>query len=113
MQAKVSRIKTRIYEQCYRVDEATGEKLEYRRVVQHAEYAVIAGERIYARLKRNNGHWVVVTRADDKKFGLPISPVNVRSFQEAKNWALRKWGGGVQTKCHKSKTKANRTEVEK
>jgi hypothetical protein len=90
--ARLTRIKNRCYATRYRVDDETGERYEIRRVRSHAEYAVVTGQKVHARLKRNNGHWVAVERGDDKKFGMVVSPLNIRSWRQVREWALERWG---------------------
>jgi len=91
--AKIIRIKNRAYKPGYYVDDETGERVDVPRRIADAEYAVITGHQIHARLKCNSGKWVAVERGDDTTFGLVVSPLNLTKWRALRKWALRKWGG--------------------
>lgn len=61
MSVRIKRIRNRVYEPGYYVDEETGERCDVRRLKANAEYAVVRRDEnhgraeILARLKRNNG----------------------------------------------------------
>jgi hypothetical protein len=93
MRTRLTRIKNRVYETASKRDDDTGEEYEHRHVKSQAEYAVINGQKVLARLKLNNGQWVAVERGDDRKFGLVVSPLNIRGWRDLRRWALKKWGG--------------------
>jgi hypothetical protein len=74
---KVSRVKNRVYNDG--------------RVVAHAEYAVIVNGESVARITRNCGSWFCCERRDDQRFGLPVSPMNLKSFRAVKHWASERF----------------------
>jgi hypothetical protein len=94
MSVRITRIKNRSYVDGYYVDEGTGERCDVKRVKSHAEYAVVKGQQVFARLMRSNDQWVAIERQDETKFGMVVSPMNVRSWRALRAWALKKWGGG-------------------
>jgi hypothetical protein len=63
------------------------------RLVSHAEYAVVDGDRQLARLVLNRRAWVAVEASDGNGFGKPVSPMNLTLFRDVRKWALEKWGG--------------------
>lgn len=90
MPPRITKIKERVYETVYRVEE-TGESRDVRRVRRHAEYAIIDGVKVKGVMRRNNNKWVVFACDDEKRFGLAISPVNLTSWRDVRKWALRRW----------------------
>ena len=75
---KVVRVRARVYKD--------------RRIVSHAEYAIIDGDRTLVYLIFNRNAWVAVQRTTPTSFGNPISPINLCRLRDVKNWALEKWG---------------------
>lgn len=80
---KVCRVRNRVYENGSRS-----------RVKVHAEYGVIDGQQVVARIKRNGNSWVAFERSDEQRLGLPVSPMNLRLLRDLKSWALERWGNG-------------------
>lgn len=91
MPLRITKIKARVYETAYLVDEETGESRDVRRVKRHAEYAIIDGVKIKGVMRKNNYKWIVFARDSEERFGLAISPINLTSWRDVRRWALRKW----------------------
>jgi hypothetical protein len=90
---KIIRIKNRSYRPGTYRDETTGESCDVQRITSHAEYAVVTGQTIHAKLKRNGSKWFAVAGCEGEKFGAVCSPMNVTSWRALRLWALKKWGG--------------------
>jgi len=59
---------------------------------RHAEYAIVDGTEARARIRcvgRNK--WVVFEGADERRFGVPVSPINVVLLRELKEWAMQRY----------------------
>lgn len=88
---RVIRIKNRVYSQLDADDHIHAR----RRVKSHAEYAVIHGRQIFARIRCvSRNKWVVLERADEQRFGLAVSPLNMISLRDVKQWAIAKYAKG-------------------
>lgn len=74
---QVMRVKNRVYNEG--------------RLVSHAEYAVVDGEHVLARLVFNRRSWVAVECGSSIGFGKPVSPMNLVLLRDVKRWALEKW----------------------
>lgn len=76
---KISRVRNRVYQG------------DSRRVKRNAEYAIVVEDETVAHLIKVNG-WIVVEGHTDSKFGLPVSPLNLRLIRELRKWAAeRQW----------------------
>jgi len=76
---KVTRVKNRVYD-------GGG------RIKSHAEYAIAVDGATVAHVIKVNSCWIVVEGHSDTRFGLIISPLNLRLIKDLKPWAIKKWG---------------------
>jgi predicted type IV restriction endonuclease len=72
-----------------------GAHIPVRSVKAHAEYAVVEGANIFARIVFNRGAWIVVERSDEKSFGKPVSPLNLKLLRDVKEWAIERYATTV------------------
>ena len=62
-----------------------------RRVKTHAEYGLLDGDRLLARIIRNGKKWIALQVSEDNQFGRPVSPINYVLLRDVKEWALKRW----------------------
>ncbi len=87
---KISRVKNRTY---------VGDS---RRVKTHEEYAVMINDETVAHIIDGNGKtWVIVEGHTDNKFGLVVSPMNLRLIKQLGKWAQEKWATDEQSQNRK------------
>jgi hypothetical protein len=80
---KFTRLKNRAYR-----DHAM---LDRRVVVTHAEYGLVDGDRLLARIIRNGNKWIALQVSEANQFGRPVSPINYVLLRDVKEWALERF----------------------
>ncbi len=83
---KFARLKNRVYS-----DE---------RLRTHAEYGVVDGDRLLARIVRNGGKWIALQVSSENQFGRPVSPINYILLRDVKEWALEKFSRAEDRRNH-------------
>jgi len=78
---KFARLKNRVYHD----GEGT---LQLR---SHAEYGILDGATVLARIVRNGSKWIALQITEDNKFGKPVSPMNYVLLRDVKEWALERF----------------------
>lgn len=85
---RVIRIKPRVWENAFTP----------RRVLSWAEYAVITGNTLHAKIVRNGRAWYVVETNNPDRFGLPVSPANLTRLEDVKQWAIERYAKRTRSK---------------
>ncbi len=60
-------------------------------VSSHAEYGILDGTTVRARIVRNGSKWIALQITEDNKFGKPVSPMNYVLLRDVKEWALERF----------------------
>ena len=60
-------------------------------VRSHAEYGIIDGANLVARIVRNGSKWIALQITEDNQFGKPVSPMNYVLLRDVKEWALERF----------------------
>jgi hypothetical protein len=64
--------------------------LDRRVVVTHAEYGIVDGDQVLARIVRNGNKWIAL-QVTNGNFGTPVSPLNYVLLRDVKEWAMEKY----------------------